>query len=598
MSFRAPLSDIKFTLNQVAGVNGLLERGMLENLDRGLLAAILEEAGKFAEERIAPINREGDIIGAQLKNGNVSLPDSWRETYRDWSSAGWAAVSGPEQYGGQALPISVAMACLEIWTSASLSFALNPLLTQAAVNAIDRFASEELKSLYLEKMVSGVWSGTMQLTEPQAGSDLNNIRTSATPQADGSYLIKGTKIFISYGDHSLTENIIHMVLARTPESPPGTKGISLFLVPKYLLDDDGSTGSRNDVVCSKVEHKLGIHASPTCVMNFGESSGAVGWLVGQEHMGLVAMFTMMNEARLGVGIQGVSIAERATQQAIAYANERKQGRNYSDRSGNAEKDMDPIIQHPDVRRMLLTMKAKTAAARAICYMTAKALDLSRYGENTDEKTAAAEKAGLLTPVAKAYSTDISVEVASSNIQVHGGMGYMEETGAAQLFRDARITPIYEGTNGIQAIDLVTRKLPLNNGKIVRQHIDELWKISEEVSNSNHNELKEIGNNLTEAVNSLESATNWLLDNLETEPDGALSGATPYLRLFGVVTGGVYLAKGALEVKRSDLKEDSHHILLARYFAENLIGDATGLTKAVTGGYRSILSNSAELLLNV
>ncbi len=596
MSFRAPLVDINCTLNQVAGFDQLVERGLFQNLDRDLLAAIFEEAGKFAEERIAPINREGDLVGASLKDGEVSLPASWRETYRDWTSAGWAAVSGPEAYGGQELPISVAMACVEIWTAASLSFALNPLLTQAAVNAIYRFASDELKSLYLEKMVSGTWSGTMQLTEPQAGSDLNSINTSAAPQADGSYLIKGTKIFISYGEHSLTENIIHMVLARTPGSPPGTKGISLFLVPKYLLNKDGSPGRRNDVICTKVEHKLGIHASPTCVMNFGEKGGAVGWLVGQEHKGLVAMFTMMNEARLGVGIQGVSLAESATQQAMAYANERKQGHTDSRATGNSAKEMQPIVNHPDVRRMLLTMRAKTAAARAICYTTAAALDLSRCGSDQDERTAASEKAGLLTPVAKAYSTDIGVEVSSCNIQVHGGMGYIEETGAAQLFRDARITPIYEGTNGIQAIDLVTRKLPLKNGAVARCHINELTKVSEEVSNSNHRALKNIGDYLSDAVNLLERTTDWMLEQLVSRPDAALCGATPYLRLFGVVTGGIYLAKGALEIQRSDLKELSDQMLLARFFAENLIGESAALAKTVMRGSETILSDEVEELL--
>ena len=592
MSYRAPLRDIHFTLNQIAGLPELVNPGKIADLDNDLVNAVLDEAGKFAEERIAPLNRPGDERGAVLENGDVTFPDGWKEVYDDWVEGGWCALPGPTDFGGQHLPVSVSMACVEIWNSACMSFALNPLLTQAAVNALNKFGSDELKAIYLEKMVQGQWTGTMQLTEPQAGSDLNALKARALPRDDGTYRLHGTKIFISYGEHSLTENIIHMVLARTPDAPAGTRGISLFLVPKFLLDENGNPGQRNDVVCSKLEHKLGIHASPTCVLNFGEKDGAVGWLVGEENRGLQAMFTMMNEARLAVGIQGVAIAERATQQAISYANERRQGQ--SEDPGAQE--MVPIVNHPDIRRTLLTMRAKTAAARAICYVTATALDHSRYADDSLARQAAAHKASLLTPVAKAFSTDIGVEVASDNIQVHGGMGYMEETGAAQLLRDARIAPIYEGTNGIQAIDLAVRKLPLEQGRVVKEFLSELEQIIDEVKTTNRPEFGSMGTNLGDALEILETVTHWMLDKLSNSTDLALVAATPYLRLFGLTSGGVLMARGALNATREEGNGDQDLVHLARYFAEHLLPDSKGLAQKITEGSEVVLGEQGGELV--
>ena len=408
--------------------------------------AILQEAGRFASEVLAPLNAVGDRHGTPFKDGRITMPPGWKEAYRAWAAAGWNAVSAPEQWGGQALPHAINAACIEMWNSASMAFGIGPVLTMGAVEAFAAAGSEELKRIYLPKLVSGEWMGTMQLTEPQAGSEVGALRTRAERASDGSYRITGQKIFITYGEHELTDNIIHFVLARLPDAPAGNRGISLFLVPKFLVNADGTLGQRNDVRAHSIEHKLGIHASPTCTMVYGDNGGAVGYLIGEENRGLAVMFMMMNLARLAVGLQGVGIAERATQQALAYARERKQGRAAGATGSSA------IIEHPDVKRMLMTMRAQTRAARSICYATAGAID---RGDD--------ERASLLTPVAKAFSTDIGVEVASLGIQVHGGMGFIEETGAAQHLRDARIAAIYEGTNGIQALDLVTRKLPMSGG---------------------------------------------------------------------------------------------------------------------------------------
>ena len=424
MTYSAPIREITHTLRSIAGLGDLIEQGLAGDLDNDVADAILEEAGKFAGERLAPLNRQGDLEGAKLTDGNVAMPPGWAEVYREWTEAGWGGLPGPVDFGGQGLPLTLAMAVNEIWNSACLAFSLNPMLTQGVVDGLMGHGSEALKKWYLPKLVTGEWSGTMQLTESQAGSDLRFLKTKAVPQGDGSYKLSGTKIFITYGEHDLANNIIHMVLARTPDAHPGIKGISLFLVPKYLAGDDGEPGERNDVHCVSVEHKLGIHASPTCVMQMGDHGGATGWLVGEENRGLNCMFTMMNRARLGVGIQGVGIAERAFQHALAYANERKQGATAS----IGMDQMAEIIEHPDVRRMLLDMKAKTAASRAICYVTAKAIDVAERAENAADRARALADASLLTPVAKAYSTDLSVDVASKGIQVHGGMGFIEENG--------------------------------------------------------------------------------------------------------------------------------------------------------------------------
>jgi alkylation response protein AidB-like acyl-CoA dehydrogenase len=439
-------------------------------------------------------------------------------------------------------------------------------------------------------MVSGEWTGTMNLTESHAGSDLSQLKTRAVKGVDGSYRITGTKIFITYGDHEMTENIIHLVLARLPDAPSGTRGISLFLVPKYLVNKDGSLGARNDVACAGVEHKLGIHASPTCVMKYGErGEGAVGYLIGEENRGLNVMFIMMNAARLAVGVQGVAVAERATQLATAYAKERRQGR-AADTSGA----MAPIIEHVDVRRSLMTMKALTWAARAICLVTARETDVGRRAKSDAERAAAQARVALLTPVAKAFSTDIGCEVASIGVQVHGGMGFIEETGAAQIYRDARILPIYEGTNGIQAIDLVTRKLPLAGGKVMEAYIGELKQTVDRVRASNRVEFGRMGERLGEAVSALAEASRWMGGVLSSKPDAALAGASAYLRLFGLTAGGVYLAKGALDAVRTGTA-DASAVAVARFFAETLATAAPGLKETVLAGADATLAFTPEAL---
>ena len=424
MTYQAPVDDIMRALKTAAGLDGLISSGVYEGLDEDTVRAVIEEAGKFGAEVLDPLNWTGDRTGSKLENGAVSTPPGWKEAYRQFASGGWSALPCPEEFGGQGLPGVLSMAACEIWNASNLSFGLCPLLTQGAIDALHTDGSDELKATYLPKMISGEWTGTMNLTEPQAGSDLGAIRTKAVRQADGTYRIFGTKIFITYGDHELTDNIVHMVLARLPDAPAGTRGISLFLVPKRLVNADGSLGARNDVVCAGLEHKLGIHASPTCVMKFGEGDGAVGYLVGHENRGLNTMFIMMNAARLAVGIQGVAVAERATQRAVAYARDRRQGRTQSSKGG----EMGPIIEHADIRRTILTMKALTQAARSICLVTAREIDVSHRAKDAAQRKAAADKAALLTPIAKAFSTDIGCEVASMGVQIHGGMGFVEETG--------------------------------------------------------------------------------------------------------------------------------------------------------------------------
>ncbi len=593
MAYQAPVDDIMHALKSAAGLDGLIERGTLEGVDEDTIRAVIAEAGKFASEVLEPLSGPGDRAGSKLVDGKVVTPPGWKEAYQQFAAGGWGALAAPEHWGGQNLPQVIATAAGEIWNSSNLAFGLCPLLTHGAIDAIEAQGSDELKRLYLPKMVSGEWTGTMNLTEPHAGSDLSLLKTRAVQQADGSYRIFGTKIFITYGDHEMTDNIVHLVLARLPDAPPGTRGISLFLVPKHLVNKDGSLGGPNDVICAGLEHKLGIHASPTCVMKFGEKGeGAAGYLVGEENRGLNVMFIMMNAARLAVGTQGVAVAERATQRAIAYAKERRQGR-----SAKANGDgMAPIIEHADIRRSLMTMKALTQAARAICLVTAKETDVARRAKNPAERAAAAQRVALLTPVAKAFSTDIGCEVASIGVQVHGGMGFIEETGAAQIYRDARILPIYEGTNGIQAIDLVTRKLPLEGGKVVEAYIGELSETVDEVRASNRPEFGRMGERLAEAVAALAEASRWLGGALRTNPDAALAGAAPYLRLFGLTAGGVYLARGALAAARNGAANgQAQPIALARFFAETLATAAPGLKETVIAGADATLALSPEAL---
>ena len=579
MTYRAPVADIAFTLKHSAGLARALHEGLYGELTEADVDAVLEEAGKFASTVIAPLNTVGDRHGTPLKDGNVTMPPGWKEAYTAWAQGGWNGLAASADWGGQGLPHALNAACIEMWNSASMAFGIGPVLTMGAIEALDRHGADALKAKYLEKLTTGEWMGTMQLTEPQAGSDVGALRARAERAPDGSYRITGSKIFITYGEHDLTDNILHFVLARLPDAPPGTKGISLFLVPKFFVGDNGAIGERNDVRCHSVEHKLGIHGSPTCTMVYGDKGGATGWLIGEENRGLNCMFTMMNNARLAVGLQGVAIAERATQQAFAYANDRRQGRT----GGNGA-----IVNHPDVRRMLLTMRALTAAARAICYATGAAIDRSHLGTDGAARKAADQRASLLTPIAKAFSTDIGTEVASLGVQVHGGMGFIEETGAAQHYRDARIAQIYEGTNGIQSIDLVMRKIPMMGGAVMKGYLDELRKTVAAVKQANDPAFGATGARLSDAVDSLDRATAWLLGRLDTSPDAALAGATPYLRLFASAAGGCALAEDALAASRLNGGTDTGgRVALARFFAENIAVQAGGLETTVTEGADSV-----------
>src|SRR3981189_1778305 len=501
ITYRAPINDMLLALNHGAGLQAAVQAGHYGDFDSDITAAVLEEAGRFGTEVLAPLNRIGDENGIKLDNDKVTTAPGWPDAYRRWTAGGWNAVSGPEAFGGQGLPLAINAACTEIWSASNIAFGLCPLLTLSAIEALDAHGSSELKKIYLEKLVSGEWTGTMQLTEPQAGSDVGALRTRAERAGDGSYRIKGTKIFITYGDHDMTDNIVHLLLARLPDAPAGPKGISLFLIPKFMVNADGSLGERSDIYASGVEHKLGMHASPTCTMTMGDHGGAVGYLIGEEKRGMQCMFTMMNQARLAVGLEGVGIADRAYQQALAFAQERRQGRAV----GKASDGLDPIIVPPDVKRMPLQMRAMTAAARSICYATAVALDVSTRAKDPKVQAEAAARGALLTPIAKAFSTDIGNEVSYLGVQVHGGMGFIEETGAAQHYRDARITTIYEGTNGIQSIDLVTRKLAANGGASVWALLDELFGIVKQVESSNDPAFGTTGAKLRDALGSLDRA---------------------------------------------------------------------------------------------
>ena len=595
MSYRAPLADMLFTMRHAAQLDEGIADGVYSDLGDGAAEALLAEAAKFAENRLAPINRNGDLQGAKLADGVVTTSPGWKEAYGQWIEGGWNAVTASPDFGGMGLPHLLNAACTEMWNSANMAFALCPLLGFGAVDAVDSHASDALKAIYLAKMVSGEWTATMNLTEPSAGSDLAALRSRAERNDDGSYRIFGQKIFITYGEHDMTDNIVHLVLARLPDAPPGTRGISLFLVPKFLVNADGSPGARNDVICAGVEHKLGIHGSPTCTMVYGDNGGAKGWLIGQENKGLACMFTMMNSARLSVGLQGVAISERATQHALAYARDRKQGR----APNSSTQGMDAIIHHPDVKRMIMTMRAMTDASRAICYATAGALDRAHRETDAEKKKRAHERNALLTPVAKAFSTDIGNEVSSIGVQVHGGMGFVEETGAAQFMRDARIAGIYEGTNGIQAIDLATRKLPLSGGATVKDEIADMRATVERLRGTNAPALSELAAPLGETVEALARATDFMLDALGSAQADALAGAAPYLRLFGLARGGTCLADIALAAHqaREGGDSDSAHqarIASARFFALNIATGAGGLERSVTQGAASV--NDTDHLL--
>jgi alkylation response protein AidB-like acyl-CoA dehydrogenase len=584
MSYRAPVADILYSLKHVAGFAAAVEAARFGDLDLETAESVIGEAGKFATEALAPLDVVGDREGARCANGVVVTPTGFRDAFRRWAEAGWAGVTASPQYGGMGLPHAVAAACNEMWSGASMGFALCPLLGEGAIGALEIYGDEKLRATYLGRLVSGEWTGTMNLTEPQAGSDLSAVKTRAERAPDGTYRLTGQKIFITYGEHDMADNIVHLVLARLPDAPPGTRGISLFLAPKFLVKPDGSLGARNDVRCASIEHKLGIHASPTCVMVYGDAGGATAYLVGEENRGLTAMFVMMNAARLGVGLQGVAIGEKAYQKALAYARDRRQG--HAGAGG-----MSPIVEHPDVKRMLVTMKALVQAARGICHLTAMSIDLATHADNAAARAAAGDRAALLTPVAKAFSTDIGDEVASLGVQAHGGMGFIEETGAAQYFRDSRIAAIYEGTNGIQAIDLVQRKLPLAGGATLKREMADMRATVDAVA-SGEAEFGATAARLGEAVDALEQASAYLGGALGTDLASALAGATPYLRLFGLALGGACLAKAGLAALGRPAERG--RIGLARFFAEKLATAAPGLAQSIVSGAAPLVGCEAIL----
>jgi len=570
-----------------------------QHADPGTVFGLIEESGRFMTDVVGPLNRVGDVAGSALDgDGKVTTPPGFREAYEQYVAAGWGTVPFLPEFGGGGFPWLVTVVMQEMMTSAGMSFAMCPLLTQGAIEMLAQHGSPGQQATFLEKMVTGEWTGTMNLTEPQAGSDLGAVRARAVPAGDGTWRVTGQKIFITYGEHDLAGNIIHLVLARVPGAPPGTRGISCFIVPKYLVNADGSLGARNDVRCVSIEHKPGIHASPTCVMSFGEAGGAVGYLIGEANQGMRYMFTMMNTARLSVGVQGLSIAERAYQDALRYAQGRRQGRAVGALPG----EQSPIVEHPDVRRMLLTMKAYIEAMRALLYTNAVSIDLARHHHDQAEREARRELVELLTPISKAWCTDLGVTVASIGLQVHGGMGYVEETGVAQYWRDSRIAPVYEGTNGIQAIDLVTRKIPMRAGGVVTDLLAQIEALDRELAAAGP-ELAGMRSALASAVSAVREATDWIMSRGAAEPNDTLAGATPYLRLFGQVIGGWLLARSALAASRllpgaggSEAAFLRDKIGTACFYAEQLLPEAVGLLPAVTAGagplFRVDLSRAA------
>lgn len=580
MTYRAPLKDMRFTLDHIVDLNGLVETGAFEGLSGDLVTSILDEASKLANGVFAPLNFVGDQKGAQLENGVVRLPDGFKEAYQQFVEAGWNCISGSPDYEGMGLPYSLQMAVQEMMTSANMAFSLCPMLTQGAIEALTTHGTDHQKETYLPNLISGKWSGTMNLTEPQAGSDVGALTSKAVKQDDGTYRIKGQKIYITWGEHECAENIIHLVLARLPGAPDGTRGISLFLVPKYLVTEDGSLGQRNDLRCVSLERKLGIHASPTCTMSFGDNDACVGYLIGEENRGMACMFTMMNNARIAVGLQGVAIGERAYQHALSYARERVQSARFHD----GPKGPARIIEHADVRRMLMTIKANVEACRAIVYLTASAVDRSHHHGDAAVREASRGLADLLTPVAKGYSTDMGVEMSSLAIQVFGGMGYVEETGAAQHLRDSRIAPIYEGTNGIQALDLVGRKLMLDEGEHWKELFAQMREFAADVISCEA--IAPWQPYLEDGIEALQAAAVTLYNNEEFSLDSA-AGASHFLRMFGIVVGGYLLARQAkaaydmLQAGEGDPEHLRAKLTTAQFYAEQIMPQGTALLGPVT-----------------
>ena len=588
MTFQAPVRDLLFCLKEVVGLKSLSGIDAFSHLDDETLSAVLAGAGALAADVLAPLNAPGDKAGATYSNGKVTAAPGFAAAYKAFSEGGWTSLAADPDFGGQGLPKSVELAVFEIMHAANMAFSLCPMLTQGAIEAIHAHGTDRQKALYLPKMIAGEWTGAMNLTEPQSGSDLGTLRTRAEPDGKGGYKLHGQKIFITWGDHDCTDNIVHLVLARLPDAPEGSRGISLFLAPKQLVNDDGSLAGPNDLRPGGIEHKLGIHASPTCIMLF---EGAQAELVGEPNRGLAHMFTMMNAARLNVGMQGVGIAERAYQQALAFALERRQGRSIWTQETSA-----PIFDHPDVRRTLAGMKAKIEAARAICLLTAVNADLATHAASDEDRAAARLREEVLTPIAKAWSTDVGVEVASLGVQIHGGMGFIEETGAAQHYRDARIAPIYEGTNGIQAMDLVGRKLGLDSGEGVMALLTEMAVTAEALSeDQTHHGFPELGGRLAHAVDAADAATAWLSER-RNGPDG-LAGATPYLTLMGDLIGGWLLIKGAAAAAQGgyDPAFAAARLALASHYAETVLTQAPGRVAGIIAGADTLKALDAAAL---
>ncbi len=590
MSYTAPLKDMVFVMNELAGIDTISQLPGCEDATPETAEAVLEENAKFCSEVIAPLNWTGDCEPSSWHDGHVKTTPGFKEAFRAFGESGWQGVQHPTEFGGQGLPKLLATPCIEMLNSANLSFALCPLLTDGAIEALMTAGSQEQKDLYLEKLISGQWTGTMNLTEPQAGSDLALVRSRAVPQGDGTFKIFGTKIYITYGEHDMAENIIHLVLARTPDAPEGVKGISLFIVPKFLVNADGSLGERNDVHCVSIEHKLGIKASPTAVLQYGDHGGAIGYLVGEENRGLEYMFIMMNAARFAVGMQGISVAERAYQKAVSYAKERVQSRDLAGSPGPVA-----IIHHPDVKRMLMSMRAQVEASRALSYVTAAAFDGAHH--HPDEATRKANQAfyEFMVPIVKGWSTELSIDVTSTGVQVHGGMGFIEETGAAQYYRDARILTIYEGTTAIQANDLVGRKTARDGGAFAKSVIAQVRDTAAELGKAGSDDLKAIGKRLSEASAALEDVVNFIATNAKSDIKAAFAGSVPYLKMAGVVFGGWQMGRAALVAAKKlsagegDASFYQAKITTARFFADHFVSTASASRAAIVEGSSGVLA---------
>jgi alkylation response protein AidB-like acyl-CoA dehydrogenase len=588
--YQAPLKQMRFTIEHLVGFEDVKKLPHFDTVDADTVEAVLEEAAKFASGVLAPLNWLGDQQGVSVVNDAVQVPAEFSDAYTKFCEGGWPGIAGDPDFGGQGLPKTIAVACDEMWAASNVAFALCPELSQGAILAMDRHGTDELKATYLEKLISGQWAGTMCLTEPQAGSDLSSLTSRAEPKGD-RYLITGQKIYITWGDHPMAENIIHLVLARLPDAPPGTKGISLFLVPKFKVNADGSIGEPNDNRPVSVEHKMGIHASPTCVLAFGDKGGAEGFMVGKPNEGLAAMFTMMNYMRLGVGVQGVGLADRSYQKSVSYARERVQGR------APGEKGRVAIIRHPDVRRMLLTMRSLTQASRAVCYYTAACLDRANHGDDAEASAFYLARADLLTPIAKAWCTEAALETTSHGIQVHGGMGYVEETGVAQFYRDARIAPIYEGTNAIQAIDLVGRKLLRDGGATVSAFVSDMRAVDAPLANAG-DALAVVRSALARGLDELVQSSTYILTAEKKDPELISAVAFNYLMLIGTVIGGWQLARGALVAIEQlaaggDKAFLEAQVVMARFYAEQVLPRCTGYAAAIRAGSGSMMALSAE-----